>query len=141
VTPASRKQKAIACDGKPAQCLRRRNRSSSAAATSAPSRTIAAAESAWNALIPRMIIRLAVAHALFVLLHLEPPRHHITDIASSANEFPSPCQPSLIDPHPMITAIIRTFAVRYNFWSNIKGVRIHDRQIEELCCATFPQAP
>src|SRR5690242_9033973 len=46
----------MACDGKPAQCFTRRKRSSSAAATSLPSRISAAAESAWNALRPRIII-------------------------------------------------------------------------------------
>src|SRR5262245_26268483 len=45
----------MACEGKPAQCLMRRKRSSSAAATSLPSFTNAAEESAWNALRPRMI--------------------------------------------------------------------------------------
>jgi hypothetical protein len=46
----------MASDGKPAQCLMRRKRSSSAAAISTPSRRIAAAESPWNALSPRTIM-------------------------------------------------------------------------------------
>src|SRR5262249_25201502 len=54
--PASARQNLIACEGKPAQCFTRRKRSSSAAATSLPSRTSAAAESPWKALRPRIII-------------------------------------------------------------------------------------
>src|SRR6516225_5574167 len=42
-------------EGNPAQCLTLRNRSSSAAATNFPSRTSAAEESPWKALMPRMI--------------------------------------------------------------------------------------
>lgn len=53
---ASARQYAIACAGNPAQCLMRRKRSSSAAATSVPSRTMAADESPWKQLRPRMIM-------------------------------------------------------------------------------------
>jgi hypothetical protein len=45
--PASFKQNSIAMDGKPAQCLTLRNRSSSVAAIIFPSLKIAADESAW----------------------------------------------------------------------------------------------
>ena len=47
--PASARQNVIACEGKPAQCLTRRKRSSSAAAISLPSRMSAADESPWKA--------------------------------------------------------------------------------------------
>jgi len=55
-SPASRRQQAMDSEGNPAQCFTRLNRSSSAAATSAPLRMSAAEESPWNALSPSMII-------------------------------------------------------------------------------------
>src|SRR3979411_1579023 len=51
---ASRRQESIAIVGRPAQCLIRRKRSSSAAARSFPSTIRHAAESPWKALRPRM---------------------------------------------------------------------------------------
>src|SRR5215475_622551 len=54
--PALARQNVIACEGKPAQCLMRRKRSSSVAATSSPSRMSAADESPWKQLRPRTIM-------------------------------------------------------------------------------------
>src|SRR5438876_9108376 len=54
--PASCRHQAAASDGNPATCLMRLKRSSSAAATSSPSITRAAAASPWKALSPRIAV-------------------------------------------------------------------------------------